>query len=146
MFPIAQFPGADKAIEAASRSGWEAVVLVVITFAICAFAGFLVKHILSDSADREKRILLDSSEREKRMGARIDHLEEYLETLLAETLSKCTTALVESSSAIAESSKAIQALITVVEKLNVGLGSRPCPLSSDEQLRMLIEAMKQLKA
>ena len=41
---LSQIPGADKAIESATKEGWVVVLLVAIVLAVCSLAGYLVRR------------------------------------------------------------------------------------------------------
>lgn len=74
----AQIPGADKAIDAATGRGYEAVVLVIILLGMLAFFGALGRWFIN-STDRR---LDESCKREERLAARVSTLEKFVEDTL----------------------------------------------------------------
>lgn len=118
----------SQAIAMASQRGWEAVVLVAIIVCVCLLAAYLIKWVLRDSAEREAR-----------MSKRINDLETYIETILADRLQDCTKALVESTNAINN-------LIGVVDRLGKALTERPCFWNSERQGLIISEIVDRLSA
>lgn len=56
MLLLAQIPGADEAIKAASREGWVAVLLVVLVIAIVVTFGYVLRTVMREAREREKEL------------------------------------------------------------------------------------------
>lgn len=72
---VAQLPGADDAIRAASAEGWVTVLFVVIVLASFGTLGYLVKQTMKEAREREERA-----------SARIGQLEDFIRMKLMESL------------------------------------------------------------
>jgi len=79
---LALIPGADEAIQSATREGWVAVLLVVIVIATFTTFGIVIH-----------RIMREANERELRLGSRIDELQEFVRTNLLQALHENTQAI-----------------------------------------------------
>lgn len=77
MMPIllAQIPGADEAIKAASSEGWVTVLFVVIVLASFGTLGYLIRKTMTESREREKEA-----------NARIGQLEDFIRTKMMDSL------------------------------------------------------------
>ena len=114
-------PGVEHAIDAASQTGrWEAVTLVVIMLAVTGFLVYVVKQIMAQALEREKRL-----------GARIDELENFIRTSLLTTLQENTKAMLNTSVTSAETATAIAKLI---ESLHT---TRTCFATGDQQTKLV---------
>lgn len=91
MYLLAQLPGADQAIAAASRESWIAVFLVVLVLAIVATFGYVLKKQMQDATERENRLVTKQ-----------DATDTYIRTTLADL--------------IRENSKVIQQVLDVLTK------------------------------
>lgn len=120
MMLFAQIPGADEAIAAASRSGWEAVVLVVVMLTCVGFLVYVVRTIMAQALAREERL-----------SKRIDALEEFIRTTLVTALQDNTKAMLNTSVQAAESTKALSDLI---ESLHT---TRLCFATGEHQARLI---------
>jgi uncharacterized protein HemX len=88
---LAQIPGADEAIQAASRESWIAVFLVVLVLAIVATFGYVLKKQMQDATERENRLVTKQ-----------DATDQYIRTTMSEL--------------IRENSKVIQQVLDVLSK------------------------------
>ena len=79
---FAQIPGADEAIQSATREGWVAVLLVVIVISTFVTFGIVIH-----------RIMKEANERELRLGNKIDELQEFVRTNLLQALRENTQAI-----------------------------------------------------
>ena len=114
-------PGVEHAIDAAAQTGrWEAVALVVIMLAVTGFLVYVVKQIMAQALEREKRL-----------GARIDELENFIRTSLLTTLQENTKAMLNISVTSAETATAIAKLI---ESLHT---TRICFATGDQQTKLV---------
>jgi flagellar biosynthesis/type III secretory pathway M-ring protein FliF/YscJ len=62
---MGQLPGTDEAIQSAAKSGWEAVLIVVIVVSILVAFGLLAKIVLDQANRREDRMAKENSELEQ---------------------------------------------------------------------------------
>lgn len=115
-------PGTDEALKAASRQGWEAVLLVVIVLAVCMLSGWLIRTVLADATRREERLASDVAD---------------LQTYVQETL---VAALRDTTAALAKSNEVSARLVEVVERLGFTLNERPCFWSADRQAQLAAHA------
>jgi len=114
-------PGIDEAIRsAASTNRYEAVVLVVVMVTVIAFLVYLVRTVLEQA-----------NQREKRLGERIDALEAFIRTELMQALSENTKAMLTISVSSAENIKAVQALIETLHT------TRICFLTGEQQTKIV---------
>jgi len=72
---VAQLPGADDAIRAASAEGWVTVLFVVIVLASFGTLGYLIRQPMKEAREREERA-----------SARIGQLEDFIRMKLMESL------------------------------------------------------------
>jgi hypothetical protein len=88
---LAQAPGADIAIEAAAKHGWEATVIVVVLLSVMAsllggvalVVRWMLKRLEVENQDNKDQLAAERSARadtEARMAKRIDTLEDRLST------------------------------------------------------------------
>jgi hypothetical protein len=125
---LAQFPGADQAIEAASKESWLAVFVVVLVFAIVAACGFILRTILNDGRAREKEL-----------NARINVLSDFVQTKLLDSLRANTEAMGKMMSSADQICAAAASMTSTLTKFVAILDVRPCLLPNADQRRLLSE-------
>jgi hypothetical protein len=124
-----QIEGAAEAIKAAEARGWEAVLLVVLILAIVGFFGFILRQIIADAKDRERRL-----------ADRVTKLEDELRNELLTQVRLSTDVM---SRVVAAADGMIAAANRILERMDrydATLAARPCLLPS-EVVRRLQEAM-----
>lgn len=128
MLLIGQIPGADEAIAAASRSGWEAVLLVVVMLAVCSAFWLVMNKNMNEAKTREDRL-----------AARVTQLEDVIRTELLGALkmnSETMGKVLQASDSIV---RAADRMTQTLEKFTSILDVRPCLLPVAEQRRLLKE-------
>jgi Trp operon repressor len=122
----AQVPGVDEAVEAATRRGWEAVVLVIVMIVGGGFFGWVFK-----------RLLTESSEREIRLATRVTHLEELIRTELMVALRQNSEVMGKMLAASDAIIRAADSMTRALERFTSILDVRPCLLPNVEQRKLL---------
>jgi hypothetical protein len=113
---------AQKVVEQAASRGWEAGLLALIMLFVIVGAGYLIRFILADAAQRETRLT-----------ERLNRLEEYVQTTLLEEVRETRAALVASQTASKDMS-------AVVAKLSEALAARPCFWTAEKQRELTAKA------
>lgn len=125
---LAQLPGAEEAIEAAARRGWEAVLLVVIILSTFVCFGWVIR-----------RLMAEASTREDRLAARVTHLEEMIRTELMAALRQNSEVMGKVLSAADAIVRAADRMTQTLDRFTSILDVRPCLLPSAEQRRLIRE-------
>jgi hypothetical protein len=116
---LSQIEGAGQAIEQAAKTGWEAVVVVVILLSFLAAIAFLAKWFVN-SFDKQ---LTAAVTREERLATRITALEDFIHTTLLTLIATTNKALSETTEAIG--------------RLTQTLEDKPCLLSEDRRANLV---------
>jgi CheY-specific phosphatase CheX len=111
----------DKAIEAATPHGWEAIILVVVMAMLIGLTGVIVRWLIKSMDSR----MLEATNREERMANRLSKLEEFVQSSLVEIIN-------ETSSMTAK-------VLDAVTSLTVALDKRPCLMPLATQQAMIDE-------
>lgn len=114
MHLLAQIPGADDAIRAATQSGrgYEAVVLVIVLLTCLGLGAYLTRVTV----------------------ARVSGLETFIRDSLLSALHDSTKAMSEVSASVADSNKALLELTTAIQT------TRPCWWTEERQRELLAAA------
>jgi 4-diphosphocytidyl-2C-methyl-D-erythritol kinase len=110
-FPIGQIEGAGEAIKAAAKSGWEAVMLVLVFLAFVGAAGIFAKWLVN-SFDKQ---IEASISREAALATRIAALEDFIHNTLMEV--------------IQSNQKAVAEISVAIRSLESALKMKPCLLN-----------------
>jgi hypothetical protein len=132
-------PGADAAMDAASRASWEATVLVVIMLAGMSFVGYMLKQIMARHLATEERILREANERETRLAARVSQLEDMIRGELVQMIRANSEAMGRVLAASEAICNAANRMTQTLDRFTSVLDVRPCLLPVAEQRRLIKE-------
>jgi hypothetical protein len=124
----AQIPGAEEAITAAARTGWEAVFLVVIVLAIITSFGYTLKRILDAGETREKRL-----------ADRVSQLESDIRNELFVQIKSNTEIMHRMIGAAEKIAAAADKMLEWSSRLDRDLAVRPCLMRVVHQGKFLEE-------